>query len=59
LFLTGDLSNYVLTKNRSIIQSLFTKAKFAKIKQAGHWLHAEKPREFADTVRTYLDTAVF
>ncbi|TAG30704.1 MAG: alpha/beta hydrolase, partial [Rhodobacterales bacterium] len=26
-----------------------------KIPGAGHWLHAEKPREFEDTVRVFLE----
>jgi pimeloyl-ACP methyl ester carboxylesterase len=34
---------------------MFSKAKFAKIPGAGHWLHAEKPREFETAVRVFLD----
>ena len=55
LFLSGGNSEYVLPEHRPLIKSLFPAAKFAKIPNAGHWLHAERPREFEAAVRTYLD----
>ena len=57
LFLTGGLSTYVLPEHREIIRALFPKARFAKIPDVGHWLHAEKPREFEETVRVFLEAA--
>ena len=54
LFLSGALSNYLQITHRPTIKKLFPKAKFAKIPNAGHWLHAEKPREFEAAVRTFL-----
>ena len=55
LFLTGKDSNYVLPEHRPLIKSLFPAARFAKLPDAGHWLHADKPRAFEAAVRTYLD----
>ncbi|MGJ8627706.1 MAG: alpha/beta fold hydrolase [Sulfitobacter sp.] len=55
LFLSGGASDYVLPQHRTHIKSLFPKTRFAKIPGAGHWLHAEKPREFEATVRIFLD----
>jgi esterase len=55
LFLTGAESRYVLPEHRDTIRALFPKARFAKIPGAGHWLHAEKPREFEETVRVFLE----
>lgn len=55
LFLTGAESRYVLPEHRETIRALFPKARFAKIPGAGHWLHAEKPREFEETVRVFLE----
>ena len=55
LFLSGGASDYVLPEHRDTIKSLFPKARFAKIPNAGHWLHAEKPREFEATLRATLD----
>ena len=54
LFLTGALSDYLRPEHRPRIKALFPKARFAKIPQAGHWLHAEKPREFEATLRVFL-----
>lgn len=53
-FLTGGASHYVQAEHRPIIKSLFPNAYFAKIPQAGHWLHAEKPRAFEESVRVFL-----
>lgn len=55
LFLTGGNSEYVRPEHRPLIKSLFPAARFAKLPNAGHWLHAERPREFEAAVRTYLD----
>ena len=56
LFLSGADSHYVLTEHRAAIKRLFPNARFAKIPGAGHWLHAEKPREFEAAVTAYLTT---
>ncbi len=55
LFLTGARSDYVQPGHRDTIKALFPKARFARIPDAGHWLHADKPREFEAAVRTFLD----
>ena len=54
LFLSGALSHYVTADHRPRIKTLFSKPYFAKILGAGHWLHAEKPREFEAAVRHFL-----
>ncbi|MEL7255665.1 MAG: alpha/beta fold hydrolase [Pseudomonadota bacterium] len=54
LILSGGLSDYVQPDHRPRIKSLFPKARFAKIPGAGHWLHAEKPREFEQAIRVWL-----
>lgn len=55
LFLTGAESQYVRPEHREAIRALFPRARFAKIPGAGHWLHAEKPREFEETVRVFFE----
>jgi len=55
LFLAGANSDYVKPDSRAAIRALFPKARFAKIPGAGHWLHAEKPREFEAAVRAFLE----
>ncbi len=54
MFLSGTESHYVTRDHRDRIKALFPTAQFAKIPGAGHWLHAEKPREFEAAVRTWL-----
>lgn len=53
LFLSGAASDYVQSAHRETIRSYFPAAKFAKIPDAGHWLHAEKPREFEAAIRAW------
>lgn len=36
------------------MKELFPQSHFAKIPDTGHWLHAEKPRDFEAAVRTFL-----
>lgn len=54
LFLTGADSDYVRPEHRDRIKSLFPNSVFAKIPGAGHWLHADKPREFEAAVDAFL-----
>ena len=54
LFFRGEKSEYIRAEHREIINSLFTKARFATLKDAGHWLHAEKPREFENAARLFF-----
>jgi pimeloyl-ACP methyl ester carboxylesterase len=55
LFLAGAESAYVRPEYRPAIRALFPAAVHARIPDAGHWLHADKPREFAATVAAFLD----
>lgn len=55
LFLTGLASDYVTEAHRPEILRLFPGAQHRGIPGAGHWLHAEKPREFEAEVRRFLD----
>lgn len=54
LLLSGAASEYVRPEARDTIRRLFPAARLAKILGAGHWLHAEKPREFEAAVRVFL-----
>ncbi|EAQ04890.1 hydrolase, alpha/beta fold family protein [Pseudooceanicola batsensis HTCC2597] len=54
LFLTGAESDYVQPGHRDTIKQLFPRAVFAKLPGAGHWLHADKPREFEAAVTAFL-----
>ena len=54
LFLTGSESSYVRPEHREAIRALFPAAHLAKLTGAGHWLHADKPREFEAVVDAFL-----
>ena len=54
LFLAGADSDYVRPEHRARIKELFPHARFAKLPGAGHWLHADKPREFEAAVEAFL-----
>ena len=54
LFLRGGLSTYVPAEAEARIRQLFPAAQIETIEGAGHWLHAEKPREFEVAVAAFL-----
>lgn len=54
LFVYGDRSDYVTEAARPKIRGLFPKARFVAVKDAGHWLHAEQPEAFVQTVGAWL-----
>ncbi len=54
LFLTGALSDHVRPEHWPEIRGRFPNASHAEIAGAGHWLHAEKPREFEAALRAFL-----
>lgn len=53
LFIRGERSNYYKPDDEANILTIFPKAKFASI-DSGHWVQAEKPQEFAQTVLDFL-----
>lgn len=58
LFLSGGASDYVRPEFRPTIKALFPKARLVKIPKTGHWLHAEKPRDFEAAARAFLDAEI-
>ena len=55
LFLRGDNSDYIPIKDETLIMEKFPKAIIKTIKNAGHWLHAENPKEFYETVVHFIN----
>lgn len=56
LFISGALSDYVTPADHAAIRAQFPAAEFVSLEGAGHWLHAEKPREFEATIENFLTT---
>lgn len=54
LFLRGDKSNYIEDADFEMIRYHFPDSKIETIKNAGHWLHAENPKDFYDAVMRFL-----
>jgi pimeloyl-ACP methyl ester carboxylesterase len=54
LFIRGEHSDYISADDNDAIKSTFPKATLVTIKEAGHWIHAEKPEEFTDIAGTFL-----
>lgn len=54
LFVRGSKSNYIKDSDIHRIESQFPKASVVTIEGAGHWIHAEKPQLFLETVLGFL-----
>jgi pimeloyl-ACP methyl ester carboxylesterase len=54
LFLKGATSNYILEPDLELILHHFPSASLVTIPNAGHWLHAENPKEFYLKVLEFL-----
>ncbi|WP_369992378.1 alpha/beta fold hydrolase [Winogradskyella sp.] len=54
LFLRGDKSEYIGEMDEAIIHRHFPNSKIVTISNAGHWLHAENPKEFYDVVMNFI-----
>jgi pimeloyl-ACP methyl ester carboxylesterase len=54
LFLKGENSGYILPEEQLIINNHFPNNKVIEVAKAGHWLHAENPKDFYNEVCTFL-----
>jgi len=54
LFVNGSKSNYFAAGDQELIKKIFPQAKFVSL-NTGHWVQAEKPQEFAETVLQFLN----
>lgn len=54
LFIKGEFSNYIPKTREEDLKRIFTNAEISTIKDSGHWVHAEKPKEFLNAVLAFL-----
>jgi esterase len=54
LFLRGSKSNYILDDDFETIHNHFPNVKIVTISNAGHWLHAENPKDFYNETINFL-----
>ena len=57
LVLRGERSDYVPPDSRALFRRLFPAARFAALRDAGHWLHADAPDAFVATLSAFLPAA--
>ena len=55
LFINGGKSRYLLSSHLPVISKLFPVFSLATIRDAGHWVHSEKPQETSAMIARYLD----
>lgn len=53
LFIRGELSNYILDEDFESIENVFLDSEIVTIADAGHWVHAEAPAEFLETLLSF------
>jgi len=54
LFIKGGLSDYIQAEDYELIKTIFPLAEFETIKNASHWIHAEKPNELCALFSKFL-----
>ncbi len=54
LFLKGAKSDYIVEEDLALITAHFSNARIATIQNAGHWLHAENPKDFLAVLTDFL-----
>lgn len=55
LFIKGSNSNYIQEKDRNDIEKIFPNVIIKSIEKSGHWVHADNPKEFFETVINFLN----
>ncbi len=54
LIINGENSKYINAQDNLDFEKRFTDVQFKTILNAGHWVHAEKPKEFFEAVLNFL-----
>lgn len=55
LFIRGGNSPYIRDEDYDYIKTIFPNANLITVEGAGHWVHAEKPKELLSIVREFLE----
>ncbi|RYC51170.1 alpha/beta fold hydrolase [Flagellimonas olearia] len=56
LFIRGDRSEYILPNDYPEIKKHFPKAVIETVDNAGHWLHAENPKQFFEKTLHFMNS---
>jgi pimeloyl-ACP methyl ester carboxylesterase len=51
---SGENSDYILPQDAFSIKQQFPNSEIVKIKNAGHWIHADNPKDFMEIVKVFF-----
>jgi esterase len=54
LFVRGANSKYIQEKDIELIRTIFSDVSISTVEGSGHWVQAEKPKEFLEAVKKFL-----
>jgi pimeloyl-ACP methyl ester carboxylesterase len=54
LWMRGERSDYVRDEDAELMRSLFPKTRRMTVREAGHWVHSEKPDEVIAALRGFF-----
>jgi pimeloyl-ACP methyl ester carboxylesterase len=54
LFISGEKSNYILPQDEFLIKQQFPNSEIITVKNAGHWVQAENPKDFNEVVKGFI-----
>lgn len=54
MIMRGERSNYISDEDLLDMKKRFPNSELVTIKDAGHWVHAEKPKEFFEAVMDFI-----
>jgi esterase len=54
LFVRGGTSDYIKNSDFDVISKLFPNSAIQTIEDAGHWVHAEKPKELLEALKKFM-----
>lgn len=54
LFIGGQLSDYISKSDEKEIKDIFPLSRIEMIQNAGHWVHAEQPNQFLNSVLNFV-----
>ena len=54
VFVAGGRSDYIRSEHEAAIRRLFPRSEITRVRDAGHWVHAERPEAFLRIITPFL-----
>ncbi len=54
LFIRGGKSDYILDTDEALLKEYFSDSTLSTVENAGHWVHAETPKELLNLVKNFV-----